>query len=137
MTVLVIALGLSFGMLGCKPSISGQQSAQESAGQNSANLEPEREGSLQLKDLEQKLSALALTQEEISAMINSDFSSCSTTGDAKDPLINKLCQVAQASTIETRTVLKGELATFAITLADDAAASFDEIHAGETGIICK
>lgn len=69
------------------------------------------ESEKRVADLEKKMAQLLGTQEQLQTMVMSDFSSCDTAGEAADPLINKICKVAQAANIETRVLLKSELST--------------------------
>lgn len=46
---------------------------------------------------------------EINNIVLSDFNDCSQTGDTSDPLIRRICEVAQASTVEAKVEMKAEL----------------------------
>jgi len=59
-------------------------------------------------------------QAQISTLILSDYATCTSTpsdgGSTNDALIRKICQIAQASTIESKNQLKGELQAYINTL---------------------
>lgn len=57
-----------------------------------------------------KIEALSLITTQLDTLVRSDFSTCPSNGDTSDPLIRKMCQVAQASTIEAQIQLQNELA---------------------------
>jgi hypothetical protein len=70
-----------------------------------------------VEDLQKQLFALQGTITNINNMVLSDFNSCSGT-NAADALINKICKVAQASTVESKVAMKSELQTFSTTLEE-------------------
>jgi hypothetical protein len=59
-------------------------------------------------------------QAQITSVILSDYATCAATpadgGSTNDALIRKICQIAQASEVEARNVLKGELQAYVNTL---------------------
>lgn len=59
-------------------------------------------------------------QAQINSVILSDYATCSSTpadgGSTNDSLIRKICQIAQASEVEARNQLKGELQAYINTL---------------------
>jgi hypothetical protein len=73
-----------------------------------------------VEDLQQQLFALQGTITNINNMVLSDFNSCSGT-NAADALINKICKVAQASTVESKVSMKSELQTFSSVLQEKIA----------------
>lgn len=68
----------------------------------------------QLEILQKQVLQLTGTLTELNNMVLSDFATCDSTGgsDAEDPLINKICKVAQASTVEAKVEMKEELRSF-------------------------
>ncbi len=52
------------------------------------------------------------TTNQLSAIVLSDYATCANTGNTADPLINKICNIAQAATNEAKVELQGQLATF-------------------------
>ena len=80
-----------------------------------------------IEDLEKRMAALLGTQEQLQQMVTSDFASCQSTGENADPLINKICKVAQASTIEMRVQLKSELSSTNSALQDKVQALNDNL----------
>lgn len=84
----------------------------------------------QIADLRDQISALQVQAGALDALINSDFATCSPSGDTADPLVNKICNIAQASTVELRVELSSQLQSFIVALqsqidavANDAADS--------------
>jgi len=82
-----------------------------------------------LKILEDQVLALQGSQAQITALINSDFATCPLSGNTVDPLVNKICQISQAATVEARVELKGELGVVAHTLNDQINALSDGLSA--------
>jgi hypothetical protein len=70
-----------------------------------------------IEDVELRYSNLAGILAQINNLIYSDFSSCSGV-NASDTFISKVCRIAQASTIESRTDLKSQLQTVTIDLQE-------------------
>lgn len=97
------------------------------------------------QDLSDQVDHLKSISDSLQSVINSDYSTCPPSGDTSDPLIRKICTVAQASTNEARVELKGELATFASQLQDQITAvnadllshqaSIDSINASVTSML--
>lgn len=85
-------------------------------------------------DLARRIDALEQTSGAISSMVYSDFSTCPASGDTADALIRKICQVAQAATVETRVELKGELAAFAQSLQGQIDVINTNLSANQTDI---
>ena len=72
----------------------------------------------QIKDLQNKVLELQGTQAQLSALVNSDFATCPSSGNTVNPLINTMCKVAQYATNEQRVLLEGELGTWSKILGD-------------------
>lgn len=63
-------------------------------------------------EIERKILELQGTASQITNIINSDYKTCPSTGDTSDALIRKICQVAQASTIEMQIEITSKLFDF-------------------------
>lgn len=90
---------------------------------------------------EERILALEGQLSQISGLIESDFKSCPASGDTADALIRKMCQVAQAATVEAQVEFKAQLATFVKQMEDKISAlnaqggrNEDEITALQTAI---
>jgi hypothetical protein len=79
-----------------------------------------------LQDLESQMASLRNISSSIEALIYSDFASCSGV-NVQDPLIQKMCNVAQASTVEARVELKTQLAAFSDALNNQLEALEEDI----------
>lgn len=65
-------------------------------------------------------------QQQLNALITSDFKNCSGIGETADPLIKRICQISQASNNEMRVELMGVIAQGLKDLeSKQAAANFD------------
>lgn len=65
-----------------------------------------------IAQLQAQILALTGTQAQITSLVNSDFSSCPASGNTANQLINLMCKVAQASTVEARVTLESELEAY-------------------------
>lgn len=65
--------------------------------------------------MQTRMDELQGTVDQITNMVLSDFATCTGT-NTSDALIKKICQVAQASTVEASVAMKGELSAFAKSL---------------------
>ena len=65
-----------------------------------------------LNDLRNQVSALQLQTNTLDALVKSDFATCPASGDTSDPLVQKICQIAQASTVEARVELSSQMQNF-------------------------
>jgi hypothetical protein len=74
-------------------------------------------------EINSKIAALTMLTGNLNTLVMSDFSSCPQAGDTSDPLINKICQVAQASTVEVRTQLTDQLGLFVNQLQSEISAN--------------
>ena len=61
------------------------------------------------ENLEEQYFHLVGTINELSNIVLSDFAECSDIGDSADALINKICKVAQAATVEAKIEMKSEI----------------------------
>lgn len=77
--------------------------------------------------LESEIEALRSSQEKINTLVTSEFATCEDEGDTKDPLINRMCKVAQAATVESRVLMQAELAKFSKDLGDKVSALSDDL----------
>lgn len=64
----------------------------------------------ELDEIKTKLEALSVITGSLDSVVRSDFASCPASGQTADPLIRKICQVAQAATIEMQVELQNQLA---------------------------
>lgn len=71
------------------------------------------------------------TQSQINALILSDYATCKASptdgGVTNDALVRKICEVAQASTVEAKIALKGELSNFITQLSSQIASVQDKL----------
>lgn len=74
-----------------------------------------------------QIEALLGTQTQIDNLINSDFKTCSGSGETTDALIRKICQVAQAANTEYLEDLKGQLAAYSAVLKSQLLALSDDV----------
>lgn len=70
------------------------------------------ENAKKIEALEAQVLQLAGNQSQLQSLVNSDFASCPLSGDTANVLVNKICKVAQASTVESQTALKEQLAAY-------------------------
>lgn len=92
--------------------------------------------------LKAQVTALIGTQNQIDTLVNSDFKTCSGTGDTSDALIKKICNVAQAANAEALADLKGQLAAYSdalsqqlILLSNDLATATVNVDAATASIV--
>lgn len=92
----------------------------------------------ELSNLRNQIFALQGTQSQINALVLSDYSTCKALptdgGSTNNALIKKICDVAQASTIESKVELQGQLATlssFLSTQISDLQTRLDDFDAGQ------
>lgn len=69
-------------------------------------------GSDQLEVLKQQVYRLEEEAASLNSLIETDYASCPNSGETSDALIRKICQVAQASTIEARVEMTSQLQAY-------------------------
>lgn len=79
-----------------------------------------------LPKLERQLAELRDAQHKIESLVKSEFANCDETGETKDPLINRMCTVAQAATVESRIEMQAQLAKFSKSLNEKISALTDD-----------
>jgi len=62
-------------------------------------------------DVNTKLEALISMQGSLTALVESEYATCSNSGDTTNSLIRKICAVAQSATSEMQTVMLDQLGT--------------------------
>jgi hypothetical protein len=77
----------------------------------------------EINQINARITALSATAASLDAIINSDYATCPSSGDTADPLIRKICQVAQASTIELQVQLTNQMASYVNDLKDQITAN--------------
>lgn len=89
-----------------------------------------------LEDLQNQIYALQEQTGSLNALIESDYADCPASGDTSDALIRKICQVAQAATVEARIELTSQLQSYVGLLnqrvdaiSDDLAILRDQVDA--------
>jgi len=98
---LVVALIISLSFLSCGTATNRDFEAQTTYSNNNADIE-----------------ALASLYNSLGTLIQSDFATCASTGNTADLLINKICQIAQAATVEQQIQLLAQLGEFQAVLGD-------------------
>lgn len=88
----------------------------------------------QIGAINAKIASLSLIASNLNTLITSDFSTCPQSGDTSDPLINKICQVAQASTVEVRTQLLDQMGLFVNQLQNEIDADRTDLAAQQAAI---
>ena len=63
--------------------------------------------------------ALVSLYDGLGGIINSDFATCANSGATADPLINKICQIAQAATEEEKIQILAQLGAFQAALGNE------------------
>ncbi len=81
-----------------------------------------------IAELEKKYLELLGTQSQLNDLVMSDFATCPNAGDTADPLVNKICKVAQAATVEAKVELKGQLGVLSDALAEQLTAVNNSIN---------
>jgi hypothetical protein len=72
----------------------------------------------QIENLKKQIFYLEGTVTNINNMVLSDFATCANSGNTADALINRICKVSQAATVEAKVAMKSELQTFSTVLND-------------------
>lgn len=80
-----------------------------------------------IEELRKQLLKLQGTTDALAGLISSDYSTCPASGDTADALIRKICQVAQASTVESRVLMKGEMSTLVNVVQSKLDATGDQL----------
>lgn len=70
------------------------------------------EDSSSVEALQQQVYTLQEEANALEALIQSDYATCPNSGDTSDALIRKICQVAQASTLEARVQLSAQMQAY-------------------------
>lgn len=87
------------------------------------------------EEIKSKVQALTLIAESFDALVESDFASCSLIGDTEDPLINKICQVAQAATVEQQVAMQSSLQAFVDQLTGEIEAINNDLVGHQTNLV--
>lgn len=98
---------------------------------NNPECNEECKNNNKISELEDKILGLIDTQSQLSSIVNSDFATCPVSGDTADALVNKICKIAQAATIETRVELKGQLGVYVNILENQIAGANADIAAAK------
>jgi hypothetical protein len=85
-----------------------------------------------INEINARINALSVTANALDAIIQSDFSTCPASGDTADALIRKICQVAQASTIELQVQLQNEMGAFVSQLKSQIDANKTDLASQQT-----
>lgn len=88
----------------------------------------------QLDEINSRIDSLAVVAENLNVIVMSDFASCNETGDTSDPLVNKICQIAQASTVEVQSELQNQLGLFVNELEREIAAVETDLLAANANL---
>ena len=95
------------------------------------NNQPTDNGNLdtqtQIDTIKQAILALQGSQAQIDALVNSDFSTCPTSGATANQLINTMCKVAQYATNESKVELQGQLSAYSKLLSGQIQAVNDSL----------
>lgn len=88
-----------------------------------------------LDDINEKIQALSLITGSLDTIVRSDFASCPASGDTSDPLIRKICQVAQAATIELQIELQNQLANAVTAINGELDAINDDLASHQASLL--
>jgi hypothetical protein len=94
----------------------------------------QNETEIELNEVNERLEALSRIAGSLDALIESDYASCSNQGDTVDPLVNKICLVAQAATVEVQVELQAQLGSFVNQLEDQIEAVNNDLASHQVSI---
>lgn len=96
-------------------------------GQNTDHEDRRTRPNTEIEKLRKEVLRLQGVTEQLSSLVMSDFAACPNSGDTADALVRKICQVAQAATVESRVQIKGEMSSLIKALQDKLDASNDQL----------
>lgn len=103
----------SFTLLGIVMALCSCSSQEHIKAPGTVNTLPANEDNdKRLAELKKTIATLDLTQAQLAALLSSDFATCPSSGETADPLINKICKVAKAATVEDRVKLQSQLSSY-------------------------
>lgn len=76
----------------------------------------------EIENLKSQIQGLELQSSTLNTLIQSDFASCPATGDTADGLTRKICQIAQAATVEVRVQISSQLQSYVVKLQNQLGA---------------
>lgn len=88
----------------------------------------------QINRINDKISALTILAGDLDDLVRSDYATCPASGDTADPLIRKICEVAQAATIELQVELSNQIGNFASQLQSQITTAQDDLSQHQQAI---